>query len=73
MFSLFIFKEVVCTWCVHGVHSHGVGCVKQNGLESAWAAIGSVKTFYSQYFSICNKCLYCPPYILVNYFTLSLL
>lgn len=39
----FILKEVVCTWFVHDVHFHGVGCVKQNGLENVWAATGSVK------------------------------
>lgn len=35
----------VCTWCVldPAVHSNGVGCVKANGLETAWERIGSAE------------------------------
>lgn len=35
---------VVCTWYVPevDVHLNGVGCVKQNGRETAWVPIGLV-------------------------------
>lgn len=40
-----------CTWCVHdpAVHSNGVGCVKANGLETAWERIGSAEDIDSNF------------------------